>query len=427
MNEGLTTAMAEATRLTRAGRLHDATALIQRRLRGGFVPDSSPYTLDATADAPIDAEFKVLEPVAPMVVQRPDRSSRTVKEIGSPEANTPSASTTRQEPTLLDPLRHSLTNPLGVSVLKPDQTNRDVWAGGRFIAAAFTHEARTRAYKLYIPSSYRGQSLPLIVMLHGCTQGPDDFAAGTRMNALAEREALFVLYPEQSANANPSRCWNWFKGSDQHRGQGEPALLADLTREIIGRYHLDERRVYVAGLSAGGAMAMVLGVNYPDVYAAIGIHSGLPYAAAHDLPSAFAAMQQGQPNPLLSPHGKAAGFGKFIHPLPAIIFHGERDTTVHPGNGEQVLAQWIKAHSGGTAGTQLQVTEQHGQTPGGHRYTRSRYRNPNGLVVLERWWVHGAGHDWSGGSAEGSFTDPKGPEASAEMVRFFLQHARNPA
>jgi hypothetical protein len=160
MNEGLTTAMAEATRLTRAGRLHEATALIQRRLRGGFVPDSSPDTLDATADAPIDAEFKVLEPVAPMVVQRPDRSARTVKEIGSPEENTSSASTTRQEPTLLDPLRHSLTNPLGVSVLKPDQTNRDVWAGGRFIAAAFTHEARTRAYKLYIPSSYRGQSLP---------------------------------------------------------------------------------------------------------------------------------------------------------------------------------------------------------------------------------------------------------------------------
>lgn len=427
MNEGLNTAMAEATRLTQAGRLHEATALIQWKLRSGLAPEPSATTPDATADEPIDAEFTVLQPTPRTFTRRPDHSAHAARTTGAPEGR--DGPTELREPAFPDTLRHSFKNPLGASVLKrkPVPADRDVWAGGRFIEASFTNEAGTRAYKLYIPSGYQGQALPLVVMLHGCTQDPDDFAAGTRMNALAERDTFFVLYPEQAANANPSRCWNWFKGSDQHRGQGEPAILAGLTKEIIQTYRLDECRIYAAGLSAGGAMAMVLGVNYPDVYAAIGVHSGLPYAAAHDMPSAFAAMQQGQPNPMLSPLGKAAGSGKSIHPVPAIVFHGDRDTTVHPGNGDQVLAQWAKAHSQGAPGTKLRVTEQNGQAPGGHGYTRSLYHAPNGRVVLERWRIHGAGHAWSGGSAQGSFTDPKGPEASAEMVRFFLQHARSPA
>jgi poly(hydroxyalkanoate) depolymerase family esterase len=426
MNEGLHQAMAEATRLAQTGRLHEATALIQQKLRGGFAPEPGPDT--PAANEPIDAEFTVVEPAPPVFTRWADRSAGSTEETGSPGKHAAPGATPHHESALADTLRRALKNPLGESVLKPqpDRTNPDVFAGGRFIEAAFTHEARTRAYKLYIPSGFHGQAMPLVVMLHGCTQGPDDFAAGTRMNALAEREGLFVLYPEQPASANPSRCWNWFKASDQHRGQGEPALLAGLTREIIGRYHLDERRVYVAGLSAGGAMAMVLGVNYPDIYAAIGVHSGLPYGAAHDLPSAFAAMQQGQPNPLPSLHGKAGRSGKTIHPVPAIVFHGDRDTTVHPGNGDQVLAQWAKAHSGGSAGTQLRVAEQRGHAPGGHGYTRSLYHDPDGRVVLERWRIHGAGHAWSGGSPQGSFTDPRGPDASVEMVRFFLQHARAP-
>jgi poly(hydroxyalkanoate) depolymerase family esterase len=429
MNEGLNAAMAEATRLTHAGRLHEATALIQRRLRGALAPESSPDTPDATGADAIDAEFTVLEPGSRVSARRSDRSTRAPEVTGRAEEQTPSTPTPQGTADVLEALRGSLRAPLGAALLKPpsDRSNRDVWAGGRFIEAVFTHSAGRLAYKLYIPSGYHGQALPLVVMLHGCTQGPDDFAAGTRMNALAEREPFFVLYPEQSVEANPTRCWNWFKGSDQQRGRGEPALLAGLTQEIIRTHRLDERRVYVAGLSAGGAMAMVLGVNYPEVYAAIGVHSGLPYAAAYDLPSAFAAMQQGQPSPPLSTHGQAAGSGKSIPPVPAIVFHGDRDTTVHPGNGDQVLAQWAKAHAGGASGSKLRVTEQRGQAPGGHGYTRSLYHDARGRVVLELWWVHGAGHAWSGGSPKGSFTDPKGPEASVEMLRFFLRHARNPA
>lgn len=290
------------------------------------------------------------------------------------------------------------------------------------MTGSFTNPAGNRAYKLYIPSGYHGQALPLIVMLHGCSQNPDDFAAGTRMNVQAEREGFFVLYPEQSPQANPSRCWNWFKASDQHRDQGEPSILADMTRHIVNTYGLDAGRVYVAGLSAGGAMAMVMGVNYPELYAAIGVHSGLPYGVAHDLPSAFAAMQQGETAALLQRDSRFPAALKARRIVPTIVFHGDRDTTVHPGNGDQVLAQWATLHSG--TGRKLRVTVSRGQVPHGHSYTHSIYHDASGQVVMEQWLVHGAGHGWSGGSLEGSYTEPKGPDASVEMVRFFREHAQ---
>ncbi|MGZ8249412.1 extracellular catalytic domain type 1 short-chain-length polyhydroxyalkanoate depolymerase [Methylomagnum sp.] len=425
---GINTAMTEATRLTRAGRLQEAADLIQRALQG----QSAPATPNTPADEAIDGEFRVVGPelaIAPPSAGQPDHSARPAESTESAEASAASTPPPRDKSGGLSALRQSIRNALGKSVLKPkpDLSNRDVWAGGRFIEGTFTNEFGTRAYKLYIPSAYTGQALPLVVMLHGCTQNSDDFAAGTQMNALAERERCFVLYPEQSAQAHPNRCWNWFKASDQRRGHGEPALLAGLTREVIRAYRLDERRVYAAGLSAGGAMAMVLGVTYPDLYAAIGVHSGLPYGAAHDTPSAFAAMQGGHSNPKLSPQGQGQGSGKITHPVPAIVFHGDRDATVHPGNGDQVLAQWTKAHAGGGSATKLRVSEQRGQAPGGHGYTRALYRAPGGQVVLEHWRIHGAGHAWSGGGSKGSYTDPKGPDAAEAMLRFFLQHGRNPA
>lgn len=406
--KGIHQAMAEATRLTRSGRMHEATALLRQTLQGGIAPGVSPANADAPGDDAIDAEYTVITP-----------DQRAM------DPPSPATSESRQ-PAFLDSLLGSLKNPLGefVAKAKPDRSNPDVWAGGQFIEDVFTHPAGTRHYKLYIPSTHPGQALPLLILLHGCTQDADDFAAGTRMNGLAEREGFLVLYPEQANAANPQRCWNWFKASDQEREQGEPALLAALTRRIIRTHGADARRVYVAGLSAGGAMAMVLGVTYPDLYAAVGVHSGLPYAAAHDLPSAFAAMQAGTLNLPGAVQGERAN--RPIHPVPTIVFHGDRDTTVHPGNGDRVLAQCTKAHTGGGRG-KLRMKPQRGQVPGGHAYTQSLYHDAQGQVVLEHWCIHGAGHAWSGGSPAGSFTDAKGPDASAALLHFFLRHTRNPA
>jgi poly(hydroxyalkanoate) depolymerase family esterase len=272
---------------------------------------------------------------------------------------------------------------------------------GHFIDGAYTNDAGTRNYKLYVPSSYAGQTSPLLVMLHGCSQQPDDFALGTGMNSLAEEYNCLVVYPSQSQHANASRCWNWFNAIDQQHGQGEPSIIAGITQEIMARYVIDPAQVYVAGLSAGGAMAAIMGTQYPDLYAAVGVHSGLPFAAAHDLPSAIAAMK----GDVRKPHNPGRA-------LPIIVFHGDRDTTVHPVNGDELIRRRRRHPHEAT------VVEP-GQVPDGHAYTRTVHRRPDGSVHAEHWLVHGSGHAWSGGDTRGTYTDGKGPNASQEMMRFF--------
>src|SRR4051812_520904 len=276
---------------------------------------------------------------------------------------------------------------------------------GSFVAGHFSDGRMQREYKLYVPPQAGRGPLPLLVMLHGCMQDPDDFAAGTRMNEAARAHGCFVLYPSQSRRANPQRCWNWFKHSHQQRGRGEPALLAAMTRDTIARNDIDPTRVYVGGLSAGGAMAAILGETYPDVYAAVGVHSGLAAGAAADLPSALAAMRTG-----------AAAAATRPGP-PTIVFHGDADATVHPANGEHVINGRV-----GPAAAEAEVDRQ--RAAGGRSYTRRVHRSPEGAVLAEHWVVHGGGHAWAGGSREGSYTDPAGPDATAQMLRFFLQHAR---
>jgi poly(hydroxyalkanoate) depolymerase family esterase len=283
--------------------------------------------------------------------------------------------------------------------------------GGQFVAGSYSSEAGSRAYKLYIPSGYHGQAIPLIVMLHGCTQSPDDFAAGTRMNTLAEERTCFVVYPAQAASANASKCWNWFSPGDQMRGQGEPSLIAGITRQVMRDFAVDPQRVYVAGLSAGAAAAAIMGATYPDLYAAIGVHSGLACGAARDLPSAFAAMR----GEMTAQRDSSSGRKEGRSIAPTIVFHGDRDTTVHPRNGDQVIEQ------SGTA-MALQTTVQRGRVPGGHAYSRFIHSDASGRAILEQWVVHGAGHAWSGGGPAGSYTDPHGPDATREMLRFFLEH-----
>jgi poly(hydroxyalkanoate) depolymerase family esterase len=376
MNGPLDSTMREAMRLMRTGDLLAATAAIQQRLGGASEPES-PRAATSVTD-PIEGTFRVVDenPLAQ------DDSAR----------GAPARPSTPEERT-------------------------------QFSEHAYTGSAGTRRYKLFIPSAYRGQPLPLVVMLHGCTQTPDDFATGTRMNMLAEERACFIVYPAQPQSANMSKCWNWFQASNQLRDQGEPAIIAGLVRELLLTYGLDRERVYVGGLSAGGAMAVILGRTYPELFAAVGVHSGLPYAAAHDLPSAFAAMhQRGTADPRDGPGENAQAS------IPTIVFHGDRDTTVHPCNGEKVVSQSTRAgafNARDTSSAAAAAAESCAASkPGGHSYTRKIFKDGNGEVVVEHWLVHGAGHAWFGGDPRGSYTDAKGPDASGEMIRFFLERVR---
>src|SRR2546421_5103452 len=251
---------------------------------------------------------------------------------------------------------------------------------GRFVDGSYSNTCGTRAYKLYIPSASTGQAVPLLVLLHGCFQDPDDFAAGTSMNALAETGAFLVVYPAQAPSANVGKCWNWFRREDQQRGAGEPALLAGLTRQIMATYHVDARRVFVAGLSAGAAMSVILGTSYPDLYAAVGVHSGLAYAAAHDLATAYAAMQHGGLAPA-RPESRGSGpTGVLARAVPTIVFHGDRDLTVNVVNADHVLTPWVQAtdERDTTHRPDQRVTVERGQVPGGYAYTHSIYQDPQG-------------------------------------------------
>jgi poly(hydroxyalkanoate) depolymerase family esterase len=411
MRDQMQDGMAEAMRLTREGRLGEATAVIQRTLGGTFAPVAPDNP--GGADEPIEATFRVVDEAARHAATKCRRTAGR----GSGAAKRPAP-----EPPI--PCR-------GVPRLPGDMSGQTaeaptvVPAGGQFIERSYTNRAGTRAYKLYIPSGYVGQAVPLVIMLHGCTQTPDDFAAGTHMNALAETHTFLVAYPAQAANANMSKCWNWFEVDDQQRGRGEPSLIAGITCEVVGEYHIATDRVYVVGMSAGGGMAAIMGAAYPDLYAAIGVHSGLAPGAAHDLPSAFAAMRQGGPNTIRQDTATGAVTGESTRIVPAIVFHGDHDTTVHPRNADHLLAHFAASNIARRDATRRpapRVVKRQGQVPGGHAYTCATYHDTDGRAIMEQWSVHGLGHAWSGGSLPGSYTDPKGPDASAEMVRFFQQH-----
>lgn len=384
----------EATRLTREGRLDAATQSIQRALSGqGAEPRDDDSVIDVQArvvpDAPVEAALAGLAS-PPFAPSRSAPSSSTA-EPSTAERFTAEPSTA--EPA--DALEREAGAPAPGAASGPG-----AFLPGRFGGTGLAG----RDYRLYVPPAAGSEPLPLVVMLHGCTQDPVDFAAGTRMNERAREEGFFVLYPAQAQRANPQRCWNWFKASHQQRGRGEAAILAGMTLDVMARHAIDPSRVYVAGLSAGGAMAAILAHEYPELFAAAGVHSGLAAGAARDLPSALRAMKEG---PSTLPRAGS---------VPVIVFHGTADATVHPANGRQVV-EAVQPEGGSTISDPVAANGRRGAT-------KKVVRDAAGRVVAEHWAVHGGPHAWSGGSPQGSYTDPQGPDATAEMLRFFRQHPR---
>jgi len=343
---------------------------------------------------------------------RPDRAGATTDAPDFPTARDAAEAAVE----VLDPL----PAPDSREPLEPPARPTLPSESGQFLNQTYSGPAGSRNYKLYVPSVYSGTPLPLVVMLHGCTQDPSDFATGTRANRWAESKRCLVVYPEQIQRANSHRCWNWFRPIDQQAGRGEPALIAGIVKQVIGEYQVDARRVYIAGLSAGGAMAAIMGQEYPELFAAVGIHSGLPVGVAHDVASALMLMKTGQS--ALEPRAVTAAINQRM--VPVIVMHGDADKTVNPANAARLVQNAVETRLLINPNAPLKTDTQHIVATDGHRaYRRTRYTTVNTVSVIEKWELHGAGHAWSGGNAAGSFADDSGPDATLAMLEFFYQHA----
>ena len=414
MNIDFAGAMRAAMNLTRDQKLIEATRVIQGALSGGeSVPSESPSEAAPISLAiethVIDLTAEVIEPeMMASAESEPDsrsKQSSRLSRIAAWHAGPLGKALAKLRRTT--PPRFSLD---GLTVGRPRKA-LEIPEGAQFLSRSFACSAGSRNYKLYIPRHPQTSSRALLVMLHGGTQDADDFAAGTRMNALAEEHGFIVAYPSQSKAANASLCWNWFSPENQMRGRGEPAIIAGITSEIVANYDVDPARVFVAGLSAGGAMAAVMGATYPDLYAAVGVHSGLAYRSAADLPSAFAAMR-GDARLRGRRSQKSPGTADDRPRIRTIVFHGDADNIVHPSNA----ANMVEAERAGES-----VERADAQRAAIRAHTRTVTRDKTGAVVVEHWLVHGSGHAWSGGSPDGTYTDPHGPDASREMLRFFFE------
>ncbi len=417
MNSLLQRLMTDASRMTQDGQLQAATEAIQRALRAARLdgPDAAvPPAMSGTLD-PM-AQFESF------MQRATSATGQTGFAPGAFPAGFPTGfaagapATPHASPVVIDGCVRVIDEERAQPQATPTEPSTPRAPDGarpeRWTDASFTHQGRTLAYKLFVPArAADAPAPPLVLMLHGCTQNPADFAAGTRMNDLARQAGVVVVYPAQTQHANSQKCWNGFKSQHQQRGRGEPALLAALTQSIVAAEQVDPARVYVAGLSAGGAMADILGHVYPDVFAAVGVHSGLPAGAATDLVSALSAMRgapSAAPVAVRAPGTRRA---------PVIVFHGDADATVSPSNAAAV----VKAALDG-AGAPAKAVE--GRSPQGQSFTRTEHAGADGRIAVESWTLRGAGHAWSGGSASGTYTDPRGVDASAEMLRFFLANPR---
>ncbi len=425
--------MLNVTRLTGKGRLMDATRMIQRAL-GGLVSSHAPpaarqrsgadrHDLGDVTDVEVKSSTRpgTSTPSAPFTPPTPNPVVSVVSVLKEALNETLFAGYAPHSPPPLAPTAFEPARPQTPEApVKPAERAAPGARPSAFTEGVTQFKGDQYPYRLYVPASPKtpdaaiaGSSpirMPLIVMLHGCKQNALDFAHGTAMNALADEHQIMVLYPEQLSKANSGRCWNWFEPTHQTRS-GEPGMIAALTRKVAaasyGDVQIDTDRIYIAGLSAGGAMAAVTAGLYPELFAAMGVHSGLPAGAATNMMAAFSAMRRGS-------EGQAAS------PMPTIVFHGSADRTVHPDNGDNVTEAALAALN--ASGLALEKSEQTVSTKGERAAQRTTWRDASGRPYAEHWSVQAAPHAWSGGHTKGSYTDPDGPSASEAMLGFFLQH-----
>jgi len=411
MNMDFADGMRAAMRLMQAQKLMEATRIIQSTLSGR--EQSEPPTKQAATDRAIEGHIIDLtaEVIEPEVMTVPEGEANIPSWLSLP----PSVAVwARRMGEMVQTQGDTGLPRFSLDALKDARPSKtvDIPDGAQFLSRSFACAAGSRNYKLYIPRRLKESRRALLVMLHGGTQDGDDFAVGTRMNGLAEEHGFIVAYPSQSKAANASLCWNWFMPEHQKRGAGEPSIIAGITGEIVASYDVDPDRVFIAGLSAGGAMAAVMAATYPDLYAAVGVHSGLPYRSATDLPSAFAAMR-GDAGPRGRRSRKSRAVADDSPRMRTIVFHGDADRIVHASNAAKIVEQ-------PKLGESIEGAES--SSSNGQPYTRTVIRDQSGVVVVEQWLIHGSGHAWSGGSPDGTYTDPDGPDASREMLRFFLEN-----
>lgn len=402
--------MNEVMKLMKSGQLKQATTLIQNSLNGA-----------ASASDSSNSDEHTIRDVTPTTKTTDSLASVKNAKSGEKLSGQSSKSTPSKLQNFTDKLKNfkidlpSISSANGIGS-ENTISEPPIPKNAHFLKSKISTLQGSHDYRLYIPSTYaqtleQGLQVPLIVMLHGCTQSPEDFAAGTRMNELAEQHRCLIAYPSQPTSANQNRCWNWFRSSDQQHAKGEPAWLATLTQSIIENYAVNSSQVYIAGLSAGAAMAVIMAETYPQLYAAVGVHSGLAYGSADSLLSAMSAMRQGGTT------STDAKSGQFV---PMIIFHGDQDHTVSVRNGGQIFEQAKERLQAQKQSLKIQQHQQSSEHD--RRSTQIQICDDKQVSQLEYWKIHGAGHSWAGGSSAGSYTDPKGPDASKEMLRFFLAH-----
>ncbi len=422
MTSKFAAAMRQAAKATRAFNVLGATRIIQRTLSTGMLAGVSSRFRDKMASVRPAPGRKISDGIPALPVtdagggkqKKPRAGKLAAKAVGYSRVP---KHLRRPLGDVLEILRNATVLPTPMARLPLVSSGMisktpdiPVPEGASFTSQSFTCSAGTRDFKLYVPASASEKPRGLIVMLHGCTQNPDDFAVGTNMNAFAELHGLLIAYPAQTRASNASSCWNWFEGGHQLRDAGEPAILAGLARKLIRQFGVNREQVFVAGLSAGAAMSVIMGKTYPDLFRAVGVHSGLAYQSAGNVMSALAVMRGRKGASLF---GKSQSPDDTWKPMRTIIFHGSADRTVHPSNAQHVLRTAHPATDDHAIATTSGASN-------GRRFTQTVISQKNGPVLVESWLIDGAGHAWSGGNISGSYADAKGPDASLEMVRFFL-------